>query len=209
MSANTAADSDLEAVPTPSPSEPPLRTSKGSKKAVQAAPAPDPEGDIAEIDRLDPTFERVKLSSGLEVDIEALKTRQFFKLLRIVTRGGANVLANFRLNPEGGEEEFVANLVGLVVFAIPEAEAEAIEFLRSMTTPVGLTGNGEKDAPLIERYFDELENPELEDTVSIIEAVVHREAPDLMALGKRLSSMLKFNQKINPNAEKDSSEGSA
>lgn len=176
-----------------------MSASKTKEAPVQAvaedAPPATPDEESSEIDRLDPVPSTVTLQSGFVLDVAALKTRQFFKLLRILTRGGANVLPNFHLTSDMSAEEFGQNLVGLVIFAIPEAEDETLEFLRSMTSPQGLTGNPKADEPVLKQYFEELANPELDDSISIIEVIVRRESEDLLALGKRLMTLFKVAEK--------------
>lgn len=157
-----------------------------------------------ELDKLDPIPETVTLRSGLKVQLESLKARQFFKLLRIITHGalpgiqGAGIfdLDNLDLDDT---EEFMGRLLSVVVLSIPDAEDETIEFLRSMVYPVGLIerrGLNKQDVERNQLLWDavdaELENPELDDMVTIIEAIVKRESEDIQALGKRLASMFKL-----------------
>ncbi|KAI4218496.1 MAG: hypothetical protein L6R40_008771 [Gallowayella cf. fulva] len=159
--------------------------------------------------------ERVALSSGTEVLIQPLKARQFFKLLRIITHGAGGMLLNVQFSPGDTPEEFGAKLLALVGFAIPDAEDEVIDFLLAMVLPVGL-----KDGRTLSKtekatnedmkaaLFEELYNPELEDLVTLIEAIVKREASDLQALGKRLMAMFELAKKTGqvPAAMTNSSE---
>ena len=93
-------------------------------------------------------------------------------------------------------EAFVQTFLGMVLFSLPEAENETIDFIQSMVTPKNLTGNPDKDVILLGSLREELENPELEDTVTIVQVIVEREAEDLRALGKRLGQMLQTAEKI-------------
>lgn len=147
-----------------------------------------PETVVTELERLDPEFATVTLSDGTVVKLSPLKLRQFLKLMRIVTRGGSNVLSTVALNFTGDAEAFATSLIAVVLFAIPEAEDETVEFLRSMVVPVN-PADAEKVNAL-------LEDPELDDAVTIVEAVVRREAPDLKALGSRLGKMFQTAQKM-------------
>lgn len=146
----------------------------------------------------------VTLSTGNQVEIVPLKTRQFFKLLKIITRGAGDALTSLRLNPNDSDMEFAAKLIATFGFAIPEAEDEAIDFLTSMCKPVGLIDrhaatlnkqDKERNLELWERMVEDLENPQLEDTLSVIEAVVTQETPNLKALGKRLGQMFDLARK--------------
>jgi hypothetical protein len=150
-----------------------------------------------DVDALSPEPDVITLSSGFEVRIEPLKTRGMFKLLKIVTRGGGPILMQMPLN-FNDTEVFVGQLLGVIVMAIPEAEDEALEFIRFMTTPVGVDENArskspeeEKNRELFTRLGEELSDPEIDDTISIIEKIVRNEAGDIQALGKRLMAIFK------------------
>lgn len=144
----------------------------------------------------------VTLSSGTEVTIQPLKARQFFKLLRIITHGAGGMLLNVKFSAEDSPEEFGAKLLALVGFAIPDAEDEVIDFLLAMVKPAG-EKSGRKltkdeintNKELSDQLFQELYNPELEDLVTLVEAIVQREAADLQALGKRLMAMFDLAKK--------------
>lgn len=157
-----------------------------------------------EIDKLDPIPEVVTLASGLRVRLESLKARQFFKLLRIVTHGALPGLREAGLFSLEGldSEEFVGRLLSVTLLSIPDAEEETIEFIRSMVYPDGLVErrglnkqDTERNTLLWEAVEIEMDNPELDDLVTIIEAVIKRESEDIQALGKRLASMLKLAEK--------------
>ena len=155
-----------------------------------------------ELDTFDPNNTVVELESGLKVEIQDLKTRQFFKLLRIVTRGTGSFLADLSLNSGDSQDEFVGKLVAMVLFAIPEAEDEAIDFILSMVEPIGLRSgrklsNEDKahNQTITNELYAELYNPELGDLVTIIETIVRREAADIQSLGKRLMKMLDLAKK--------------
>jgi len=141
------------------------------------------------------------LSNGLEVDVQPLKTRQFFRLLKIITRGAAPILGEMTGGLLSGNDEDVAgSLIGLIVFAIPEAENEAIEFLNSMILPSDLESSRDKGAQArnndrYDKLAEAMLNPELDDTIGLIELIIRREASDLTALGKRLVSMLALAEK--------------
>lgn len=161
----------------------------GEEPALQAAPPRD------ETDRLDPQPIEQKLISGTEFDLEPLKLRQFLRLLKIVSRGAADVLDTTSLDFEN-PQAFVQTFLGLVLFSIPEAEEETVDFLKSMVKPQGLTGDKSKDLIKYQDLADELDNPELEDTITIIQSIIERESEDIRALGKRLGQMFKVAEKM-------------
>jgi hypothetical protein len=85
--------------------------------------------------------------------------------------------------------------MAIAIIALPEAENEAIDFLRSVIEPSDMpTGTDKATKAAREQAYDaldkELANPEPDDAVSIIEAVVEREKSDLAALGKRVGTAL-------------------
>lgn len=159
----------------------------------------------SETDRLDPTPSLVELTDGRKVEIQRLKLRQLFRLLRIITRGGAGYLPMLRdaltgSNDEDRAEAFGTQLLAIAFIALPEAEDEAVEFIMSVVEPVGLTPGVDKrqreeNETLRRSLTEHLYNPEPEDAITIIEAVVNREKNDLVALGKRLTAAFKMAEK--------------
>lgn len=162
---------------------------------------------MTEIDVLDPVPEQLKLSSGTVVLVEDLKARQFFKFLRIITHGALPMVSDlsiFKMDSDMDTGEFGARLLSLMILSIPDAEDESVDFIRAMVKPYGLIEGGlrglnkvdkERNEELWRRVDADLENPELDDLITIIEAVVKREAADIQALGKRLGAMFKMAEK--------------
>jgi len=167
--------------------EAPELVSPAAPQDIQAEP------ERSEIDRLDPIGRRFILMSGVEVEIMPLKLRQFLKFLRILSSGAAEIWGDIRPSLED-DAQFMRDLVGIAIFAIPEAEEQTIDFIKSMVSPAGLpTGNDDVSRKqrlvMWGELSTELDNPELEDTISIIQSIIECEAKDLMALGKRLRRM--------------------
>ena len=69
--------------------------------------------DESELERLDPQPVTVKLSTGFPVEVVRLRTRQFFRLLRVLTHGAGPALTrlNFRDEPEQFTERFLMLLL--------------------------------------------------------------------------------------------------
>lgn len=163
-----------------------------------------------EIDTLDPQPTPLALASGTKIEVERLRTRQLMKLLRILTRGAGDLLGSLSIDAETSTEEFAGQLIGAVVISIPEAEDETIEFIQAMVSPLGLVpvrtkGDREYNAKIGEALYEELQNPELDDLVTIIEQVVRNEAEHILALGKRLAVLLRA-QRANSTARQNSSQ---
>jgi len=133
----------------------------------------------------------ITLSTGTKIRVERLRTRQLLRALKVLTNGAADVLAGFSFDSED-EDGFAANILASLIFAIPEAEDETIEFIQSMVSPADVIENPTSKAQkklnedLYRSLQKELFNPELEDLISIVEIVVKNEAPHVAELGKRL-----------------------
>lgn len=146
--------------------------------------------------------DKIALESGTEVILVPLKSRQFFKMLRIITHGAGGMLLNFKFSSSDTPDEFGAKLLALLAFAIPDADDEVFEFLKSMVEPAELKrGKDLSKAQILDNarmkleLEEELENPELGDTLTLVEAIVKREAADLQALGKRATQMFDLAKK--------------
>jgi len=156
----------------------------------------------SELDRIDPEPVSVKLSTGYEVGIQRLKTRQFFRLLKVLTRGVGPAVVQSGLDFSKDPEAFGQTLLAMTLMAIPEAEQQFIDFLTSMCTPLGLhEGAGltkaqrEDNQAAVNELVEELNNPELDDLLDLAEAIVRQEAPEIQALGKRVASLLELARK--------------
>ena len=146
-----------------------------------------------------------------------MRTRQFFRLLRVLTHGAGPAMMQGGLDFKGGAEQFTAQLLTLVVMSIPDAEQEAIAFLQSMCQPAGVTRKPESqltkqeaadNETAYERFSKDLFNPELDDTIDLIEAIVRTEAPELQALGKKLQRMMELFRKTGQDKEPPEPEAS-
>jgi hypothetical protein len=170
---------------------------------------PEP-ADESELDRLDPEPVICTLSTGLPLEIVRLRTRQFFRLLRVLTHGAGPALMKAGLDFKDNSGEFASKLLMLVIMSIPDAEQEAVAFLQSMCKPAGLTERPESqltkqqiagNKALWEQFNTDLFNPPLDDTLDLIEVIVRQEAPELQALGKKLEQMLALFRKTGQDKE--------
>ncbi len=155
-----------------------------------------------ELAALDPDVDIITFEDGSQLQIEELRLRQLFKLLKIVTRGAGPLLFDSRLSLTGTPEEIALKFMTILGFALPEAEDEAIEFIVSMIAPVG-TVDGRKlteqerkhNQKLLEALIDEWQNPDPVKAIEVIEHIVKREAEDLGALAKKLMTMFSMGKK--------------
>lgn len=144
----------------------------------------------------------VTLTTGTVLVLQPLKARQFFKLLKIVTRGAGPILPSLQFSSDDTTEQWVQKFLAVIMMAIPESEQETLEFIASMVKPAGLIEgralnkqDKERNDELWDAVERDLGNPELEDLLTVIEAIVNAEGEDLKALGKRLMSMFELAKK--------------
>lgn len=137
------------------------------------------------------------LESGFEIQIERLKMRQLMALLKILTRGAAEVLASLSFSAETSEEDFTGSLIAATILAIPEAEDETVEFIQRMVKPAGIREGGrltkadiQKNVELEQQLREELDNPELTDLLTIVSEIITAEAPHIRSLGNQLGVLL-------------------
>jgi hypothetical protein len=165
----------------------------------------EPEDAGNELDRIDPQHgETMTLKCGIEVHVLPMRTRQLFKLLRIITHGAGQALQNAGLDFAEDPSVFMSKLVGIVAFSIPDAEQETVDFLQSMVEPSGLVDKMPRDLSKQERENNvtlwtelnqELWNPDPLDTIDLVENIVAREAKDIQALGKRVRQLVELASK--------------
>jgi hypothetical protein len=163
---------------------------------------------MSELDALDPVPGTITLSTGAEVKLLDLKARQFFKLLRIISHGPAMAaLSNSNNLLQGDPEAVVMRLVGFLLVSIPDAYDETLAFLQDMVQPIDLKEiptNGDKVSRQSATEHNQaqwnelakaLDNPEIEDVVDLVDAIIKRESADLVALGKKVASLFRVAEK--------------
>lgn len=162
-----------------------------------------------EITRIDPPGQPITLSTGMQVNLQRLQTRQLFRLLKILTHGGmaSGVLSS--LDFSLAEGDFMQRLVTLLLLSIPDADQEALEFIATMVEPAGIVkrpklSQEEKDAnqKLWAELNQALVNPDPADTIDLIVAIVEQEAPEFQALGKKLAAAVALFTKTGQDKEK-------
>lgn len=166
---------------------------------------------MSELDVLSPAPETLTLSTGTVVQFEALKARQFFKLLRIVTHSATGMLGHIDGLFNGDGADAAGRFAAMLLMSIPDSIDETVEFLFSMVKPAGLIDRPKLDKSqqtynqqLWDALVKDLSNPELEDLIDLVEAIFKRESDDLTALGKKLQKLLNLAKKTGQIAPQDS-----
>lgn len=152
-----------------------------------------------ETEILDPVPSTYTMADGFVVSIEPLKTRQFFRLVRIFTQGASIAASGGDISSifSGNGEAVGSQLIGLAIVAIPEAEDASLDFLRSMVAPADLrTGTrlSQEDEDHNDREWAKVDaalfNPSPVDTLGLIKVIIQREKDSLASLGKQLVETL-------------------
>lgn len=133
----------------------------------------------------------VELLDGFRVTVNRLRLREFLALMKVVTRGASPLMASIQLDSAEDTTTFAKNFLGLLMFAIPEAEDEIIDFVRMIVVPQA--GSNPDTLLAIDVA---MANPDLEDVVIILEKLVEQEASSVQSLGKRLASLFSLARKL-------------
>ena len=138
----------------------------------------------------------ITLSDGKQYNVERLKTLGTLKLLKIFTAGASDVLMQTKFSVDMDPKEFTGIFIGALLFSVPEQSAETLDFIQNMVSPKHVIRDARtpQERESNEQMFTEmyllLEDPEIEDTVSILTAIITIEGPHILSLGKRLTAIL-------------------
>lgn len=120
---------------------------------------------------------------GVEVRVNRLRTIEFLSLMRAVARGAGPGLATLDFSDD--QNEMMGEILAIFLMAIPEAGDLFLDFVRKVTVPAVETKDGKNRA----RVDEELQNPELEDLLSILEMVALQEMDDIKGLVGKAQGM--------------------
>ncbi len=134
-----------------------------------------------ELDEIDKTPSGKVTIEGHECEIRRIRTREVFTVMKILTAANqTGQIISSALDGEDEEELGQELMAGLIV-AIPYAEDEFIGLLSRL-----VEHPADPEAAVI--VLAELENPSLETTMLIVQAIVEQEAGELLRLGKQARS---------------------
>lgn len=184
---------DTTAPDPPAGTDPPGTGPAGEQAAVLAA---------ADQDTILGRTALLTLTTGMQVRVKPLATRELLALLNIGVAGIGPRLGDLNLDPDEATETFVAKFAGLILSGLGAAADEAMAFLRMVIEPAGkvVTFRPDKAQRLRNAALDDeldrvMSNPHPDDTISIIEHVATMNAGDLQAWGKRLAGIFKLAQR--------------
>jgi len=113
------------------------------------------------------------------VRVNRLRTIELLMLLRALSAGVGPALAEIDFTDD--TDENVGLMVGLIITGMGEAGPQVMDFLRAVVKPVG-----KSDA---DRVRKEMANPDIEDTLEIVERIVAQEMPDFERLLGKAQTM--------------------
>jgi len=115
--------------------------------------------------------------AGITVKIRRMRTRELLKLMRIITVGMGSAISLIDWDTED-TSELTGQMTAVVLNALPHAPDEVIDFLNVMIDAEGRTLKERK------ALAEEMQNPDLEVTMLLIQIILETEAPELARLGK-------------------------
>lgn len=124
--------------------------------------------------------------SGLDVLVDELKLVHLFDLLELLEKTSMSV----NLSPDQDVEVFSNSLVAAIAFSAADNQADLSALLRAVLRPASLVKNPKtSDAKQINealwtQLYDELEDPDIEDLIDVVKAIVHKSADTIIALGR-------------------------
>lgn len=121
---------------------------------------------------------------GIPATVKRLKSREFMKLVRILTNGMGAGIGDIDLS--GDEETLQGKFIALAVMAIPNAEDEFHDFIANVVVPDSKSQTDELRKALLE--------PELDTTIDVLTIVAAQEAADFRSLVGKLKAALKIVQ---------------
>ncbi len=157
-----------------------------AKTATDPKPKTEDEASTPEADELEGVDEVNEILrtgtpmeiAGVQVEVKRIRTREFLKLTRILTVGFGGGLTEFDWSDD--EAELQGQLMAAFINAMPLAENEVIHFLFAMLDTEGLT---KKQLVTVR---DEMENPEPETALALIEQIMENEIQEFARLGKQM-----------------------
>lgn len=148
--------------------------------------------------------------ADVDVRVSKIRTREALKLIRILGAGAGPLLGDIRISADTNAEELAQEILGLLLFAITDAEDEVLDFFRVMVNPVDLiepAKNKTQHEANVQKYtelYEKLQNPEIADTIALVSKIVENEAPNFLALGKQIAAMLPSAAKQTASSKKPS-----
>lgn len=167
--------------------------------------------ELEDIERIIADPERYTLKKGrhpgLDLRIVRLQTRQLMRLVKILTHGFSPLLTR---GLDFSSPDFAQTMLMQILMAIPDAEAEAIDFIRSMCEPDGLyvaapgsvlsEEESAWNAEQWRRTGESLFNPDPGDLLEILERIIQIEAPEIQSLGKQAGRLIAALTRLAPAA---------
>ena len=129
----------------------------------------------------------VTLPSGLKVKIKRLRTIELLQFVRLLSEGMSGqisaLLAAADADDSGDGSAFGDQILLLAMTALPYVPEFTVEWVRGLVEP----SDPRTPEPKFYEYFS---NPTWEDTIGVVQAVMHQEREEFASLGKRMREMV-------------------
>jgi hypothetical protein len=144
-------------------------------------PAPDriPDADpgqgpgdepVKDLERLVPQLPESVTVAGVLCSVNRVRTRELMLLARVLTRGIGENMKMVEFDGDAGDVE--AQILGLLVIAIPEAGDEILDLLRAIVRPAETLSD---DDPRAAAFHAAMRNPEVDTMLDTLGVLVRQE----------------------------------
>jgi hypothetical protein len=136
------------------------------------------------VEDLDPIVpdEKIRTVAGIPVRVKRVRAREVFALSRIVGAGLGSSAAKIDLDVED-KKQMTAEIIGVLLFAIPEAVEETLDFFRKIVEPV----KGDK---VTERKLaGSFDNPDFGELIDVLHVVLEQEVDTFWDIVGKVRSM--------------------
>lgn len=139
------------------------------------------QADKPDLEAIAPDEQEITVN-GVRCRVKRLKLREMLALARIVSSGAGEGLARFNLDTSN-PEQMQADMIGIVMYALPNAADETFVFLQQVVEPIP---SGRQARNKVDQA---MENPDLDTAVDIINLLFTQEMDDLFELVGKVQSL--------------------
>lgn len=141
-------------------------------------PVESPGDPAADLQSLIPQLPGTVTVAGVECTVNRVRTRELMLLARVLTRGIGENLQMVDFESDDAE----AQIMGLLVVAIPEAGEEVVDLIRVLVRPLEKLPDQD---PRAAGFHEEMQNPDVDTTLDTLAVLVRQEMETFpLLLGK-------------------------
>jgi hypothetical protein len=139
---------------------------------MTAEPAPQHDEAVEDLGPIIPLAARLTID-GIDVRVKRLRARETLTLARVLAAGIGEGILDMDVD-WSDSEEVKANVIGMLLVALPNAVEETFEFFRGVVQPIN-----EADAG---RLSELMQNPDVGDLMDLVGTLVDQEGQSLLEL---------------------------